>query len=293
MINPEWIRSMTRPLKRWVKSLIAKDLLPYELLEERLILVPSSKRRLLKLKNRFAGERCFIIGNGPSLNQTDLSKLVDEYSFGVNGIFYKNEEMGFKPTFYVVEDNNVMQDRHKEIDAFDCEYRFFPKNYRGYIKRYRDHTYFFNMNEGFYIPESPNHEKPRFSRDASRRVYCGQSVTIINLQLAYYLGFSEVYLVGMDFSYQIPDSVVREGHSTLLSTEADPNHFHPDYFGAGMRWNDPKLHNVAKSYQLAKLIYELDERRIFNATIGGHLEIFERRDYDSLFRQEGRADVAQ
>ena len=274
---------MTRPAKRLIKALIKRNLLPYELLEERLVLVPSSKRRLLKLRDRFAGERCFIIGNGPSLNNTDLSRLEGEYSFGVNSIFFKFEETGFKPTFYVVEDTNVMQDRHKEIDAFDCPYRFFPKNYRGYIKSHRDHTYFFNMNEGFYIPESPNHEKPRFSRDASRRVYCGQSVTIINLQLAYYLGFTEVYLIGMDFSYLIPNSAIREGHSTLLSTEDDVNHFHPDYFGTGMRWNDPKLDNVAKSYQFAKMIYELDGRHIYNATVGGKLEIFERRDYDSLF----------
>jgi len=271
-------------IKRYIKSLIQKDLLPYELLEERLILVPSSRRRLMQLRNRFQGERCFIIGNGPSLNHNDLGKLEGEYSFGVNSIFYKYYDQGFRPTFYVVEDTNVMEDRHEEIDAFDCEYRFFPKNYRKYIKSHRDKTYFFNMNEGFYIPESPNFEKPRFSRDASRRVYCGQSVTIINLQLAYYLGFSTVYLIGMDFTYKIPDSVIKEGHSTLLSTEDDVNHFHPDYFGAGKRWNDPKLHNVRKSYQLAKLIYEFDGRNVYNATVGGELDIFERRDYDSLFR---------
>ncbi|MEM7364093.1 MAG: 6-hydroxymethylpterin diphosphokinase MptE-like protein [Pseudomonadota bacterium] len=272
-----------RALYRQIKKLIVADWLPYELLEERLVLVPSSRRRLQRLRNRFAGERCFIIGNGPSLNEHDLSKLDGEYSFGVNSIFYKFYNGNFKPTFYVVEDGHVMTDRHREIDAFECDYRFFPKNYRRYIRSHRSKTYFFNMNEGFYIPESPHHEVVRFSTDASRRVYCGQSVTIINLQLAYYLGFSEVYLIGMDFSYAIPESVVKEGHSTLLSTEDDVNHFHPDYFGKGKRWNDPKLHNVKKSYELAKVHYELDGRVIYNATKGGELDVFDRRDYDTLF----------
>jgi len=32
-------------------------------------------RRLRQFHDRYEGERCFIIGNGPSLNNTDLSKL--------------------------------------------------------------------------------------------------------------------------------------------------------------------------------------------------------------------------
>ena len=54
-------------------------------------------------RNRYAGKRAFILGNGPSLNMLDLSKLAGEVTFGTNGIFYLFDRMGFKPTFYVVE----------------------------------------------------------------------------------------------------------------------------------------------------------------------------------------------
>ena len=138
------------------------------------------------------------------------------------------------------------------------------------------------MNRGFYASESPNFCVPRFSTNASQRMYCGQSVTIINLQLAYYLGFSEVYLIGMDFSYTIPDSAKVEG-DIITSTEDDPNHFHKDYFGKGKTWKDPKLERVLNNYQLAKAMYEADGRAIYNATAGGKLELFERRDFHDVF----------
>ena len=53
--------------------------------------------------------------------------------------------------------------------------------------------------------------------------------------------------------------------------------FHPDYFGKGKVWHDPKLYNVKKSYKLIKTIYELDNRKIYNSTIGGNLNIFPRK----------------
>jgi len=139
------------------------------------------------------------------------------------------------------------------------------------------------MDVGFYIEKSKHFEKSRFSKDCSKVVYCGQSVTFINLQLAYYLGFSEIYLIGMDFSYTIPDSAKLIKGAVIESTEDDVNHFHPDYFGKGKKWHDPKLHNVLQSYKLHKKIFEEDGRKIINATVGGKLEEFERIDFNSLF----------
>jgi GT2 family glycosyltransferase len=237
---------------------------------------------LAALYNKFQGKRCFIIGNGPSLNRHDLSLLEGEYSFGVNSFFYKTRETGFRPYFYVVEDSSVMKENVEEIRRFEAPYKFFPTNYRSLHPK-QENTLFFRMNRGFYEKSSPNYVVPRFSTDASRVLYCGQSVTYINLQLAYFMGFSEVYLIGMDFSYVIPASHKRTG-DVLLSDSDDPNHFHKDYFGKGKTWKDPKLDRVAMNYRLAKLIYESVGRRVCNATVGGSLEIFERADYESLFR---------
>ena len=210
----------------------------------------------------------------------DLKKLKNEYSFGVNGIFYKTDEMGFKPSFYVVEDRHVLDDNIDKIRSYDCEISFFPKTYR--FKLLGKKALFFNMNIGFYEEQSSNFKIPRFSTDVAKEVFCGQSVTMINLQLAYYMGFTEIYLIGMDFDYKIPDSAELDGNN-ILSTEDDENHFHPEYFGAGKSWHDPHLDRVLNSYKMMKLVFESSGRSIKNASDGGKLEVFERADFDDLF----------
>ncbi len=244
---------------------------------------PKEYRNILKsLKNKYEGKRCFIIGNGPSLNKCDLSLLENEFTFGVNGIFYKTDESGFRPTFYMVEDNHVVYDNIDRINSYKCQYKFFPANYKDIIIP-DENTIFIPADLGFYREFHPYYCVPRFSKDVSKEIFTGQSVTIMHLQLAYYLGFKEVYLIGMDFSYALPESTKVEG-CNYTSQEDDLNHFHPDYFGKGKKWHDPKLDRVLMNYENCKKEFEADNRKIYNATIGGQLEIFERKDYVSLFK---------
>ncbi|GAL22076.1 hypothetical protein JCM19235_2770 [Vibrio maritimus] len=268
-------------MKKKVKSVI-RSVLPQRFIDQKYRTRCSSSQKIKQLKNKFKGERCFILGNGPSLNKCDLSLLEGEYTFGVNGIYYKHQSEGFKPTFYVVEDRHVMSDNLVEINDFDCEYKFFPVDYKHLLSNHKN-CLFFNMDTGFYQKPSSYYSIPRFSMEADRVLYCGQSVTMINLQLAAYLGFDEVYLIGMDFSYDIPKSAVIED-TTITSTEDDPNHFHPDYFGAGKKWHDPQLDKVLLSYKMMDLIYKAQGKSIINATVGGKLELFERVDYYSIFQ---------
>lgn len=264
-----------------VKAYIIRNV-NYKILEEPGKIFGFDKNRLRNLKNIHNGERCFIIGNGPSLNKIDLDKLRSEFTFGVNSIFYKTVETGFFPTYFVVEDTHVMKDNVAEINAYKGPaLKFFPSLYKRYISN-RDRVLFFNMNRGFYEKKSPNHGVPRFSTDISEKIYCGQSVTMINLQIAFFMGFKEVYLIGMDFSYKIPNNAIVNGNS-ILSTDDDPNHFHPDYFGKGKSWHDPQLDRVLLNYRFMKLIYEANDRKIYNATVGGELEEFERVEINSLF----------
>ena len=69
---------------------------------------------------------------------------------------------------------------------------------------------------------------------------------------------------------------------TITSTDDDPNHFHPDYFGKGKKWHDPQLDQVRTCYEYAKNVFEEHGRRIYNASKGGKLEVFPRVEYDTL-----------
>jgi hypothetical protein len=238
-----------------------------------------NEKKILKLKNKHLGKRCFIIGNGPSLNSLDIKKLSSEITFGVNAIFLNYEKMGFYPTYYVVEDSWVLEDRYKEINQLKGpENKFFGCYAKKRISR-DDNNIFLNIRRDV----SRKNWAPRFSKNICREVCVGGSVTYVCMELAYYMGFSEVYLIGFDHNYIIPKSSEVQGVD-ILSNENDPNHFHPNYFGKGYHWHLPREDRMEIGYRKAKEIFELDGRNIFNATVGGKLEVFPRKNFEELFK---------
>lgn len=239
----------------------------------------NSVGKLKELGEKYNGNRCFIIGNGPSLNGLDLTLLKNEYTFGVNAIYINYEKMGFYSNFYAVEDFFVAEDRADEINNYKNSIKFFG-NYLKYCITSDDQTIFLN-----YIWKSGYVNFPHFSTNALEKVYFGGTVSYLCMQLAYYMGFSEVYLIGFDHNYVIPNDVkITNNSRDILSLEDnDVNHFNKEYFGKGKRWHDPKVDRMENAYKKAKYYFEQDQRKIYNATAGGKLEVFERVDFNSLF----------
>jgi hypothetical protein len=124
-----------------------------------------------------------------------------------------------------------------------------------------------------------------FSTNPSDFVYVVNTVTVAMLQLAVYLGFNPIYLIGCDTSYSVTNMVQYEnGDSDLLiSTDADPNHFDSSYFGKGKKWHEPHVERMIFHYEQAKRVCYEKGVKIFNATIGGNLEVFPRVNYSELF----------
>ena len=236
-----------------------------------------NERRLAAFRDKHRGERCFILGNGPSLNACDLTKLAGETTFGVNSIFLKTAEMGFVPTYYVVEDILVAEDRAKQIDAFKGPTKFFG-NYLSRFLADGPDVIWTNVRVDYR-----NYENfPHFSQDAVRQIWVGGTVSYVCLQLAYLMGFKDVYLVGFDHNYIVPADAKLDGNR-IETTSTDPNHFHPDYFGKGLRWHQPRTDRMEIAYERAREHFEAAGRRVWNATVGGRLETFDRVSYESLF----------
>jgi hypothetical protein len=233
--------------------------------------------QLMRLRNLHAGETVVVIGNGPSLNQIDMSLLRGVPTFGVNSIFLMGDRLVEPISYYVVEDTLVFKENLDDVKRYQAKTKLFPSLYKNEFspEEIGDNTIFFRMNQGFYGRNTGTLCHPRFSTNCVQRLFCGQSVTIINLQLAYWMGFSRVVLIGMDFSYVVPPDATVSG-SHILSNSDDHNHFHPDYFGKGKTWKDPKLDRVLINYRLANEMYRASGREIINATVGGHLEVFPR-----------------
>jgi hypothetical protein len=221
-------------------------------------------------KDIHAGEAAWIVGNGPSLNQMDLRFLDGRVNFCMNRIYLGIDKFGFTPKYYTVEDNFVAEDTPEEINALPyC--KFLPK----------DLNYCLGGGENVcWVDFRRRYETfPLFSPDAEERIYWGSTVTYLAIQLAYYMGCDPIYLIGVDFDYAVPDYATGP---EITSLEADPNHFHPDYFGPGKRWHHPRLDLVEKAYVEARRFIEGQGRRIYNAGVGGKLSIFERVNYQDV-----------
>jgi len=229
---------------------------------------------LLELENKYINKRIFIIGNGPSLKGTDLSKLRNEITIASNSIFLLFSETDFHPTFYTVEDRLVAEDRAEEINNLMGIIKVIPWDLKQYLKK-DENTVYTN-----FIRNYSNF--PQFSSKFSKKVYWGGTVTFLNLQLAYYLGCREVYLVGVDHDYKQPSPEDQKEGNVITSKTADLNHFHPDYFGPGYRWHDPQVERMKKAYIESKRFFESHGGIIYNATIGGKLEVFPRVDLSEI-----------
>lgn len=226
---------------------------------------------LRALRGRHAGRRCFVLGNGPSLKRTDVRRLRDEVTIGSNALFLLFDFMGFRPTFHTVEDTLVAEDRAPELNALRGTTKVFPLDVSYCLGRDDDTLYinFVREYRGF----------PRFSDSFDRVCYWGGTVTMLNLQLAYYLGCNPIYLIGFDHSYRVPANLASD---VIVSESDDVNHFHPGYFGKGYRWHDPMVERMESAYRVARAFLETRGVKVFNATAGGQLEVFERVSYDEI-----------
>lgn len=255
---------------------------------------------LLPFKNTHPNKRCFVMGNGPSLNQTDLSRLKGEQVFACNGAFLLFDRIDWRPQFYTCVDARVIQDRASEIVAMlqanPEMVAFFPREIRLHdgsgrvidtheiIPPARNRYYFNETGNAFSaLPHSA------FSLDANERLAQPYTVAITMLQLAAYMGFNPIYLIGCDTSYTVPESTKQEGrkvgeHGLLLTStqDDDPNHFHPGYFGKGHAWHNPQVDKMIEHHGYAKQVLDEAGITVMNATVGGQLEVYPRIDFNDV-----------
>ncbi len=237
----------------------------------------TSMHHLANFRNAYQGKRCFIIGNGPSLKQTDLSRLQGEYTFGMNRIYLLFPDLGFTTTFFLSVNDLVIEQCASDILALPI-----PK-----FLSWRSHNIIHTHlgNDG-HLPEIPplvflhtTYTGPRFANDARQRVWEGATVTYVALQLAYHMGFSQVILIGVDHNF----TTQGKPNTTVISQGDDPDHFAGNYFGKGFRWQLPDLVTSEQAYAMAQAAYTHAGREILDATVGGKLAVFPKVEYGSLF----------
>jgi hypothetical protein len=227
----------------------------------------ASVARFRSLKGREQGKRAFIIGNGPSLKQMDLSPLKDEVTFGLNRIYLLFPELGFTTSYYLAINKLVIEQCAAEIQAGVPGLKFVSYDARRWMPFSPEIVYLYSR------------DGPRFYTDLAKGIWQGATVTFTAMQVAHYLGIRQLILIGVDHNY----SAQGKPHATVISSGADPDHFDERYFGRGFRWQLPDLELSELAYRLAKEQFEKSGGEIVDATRGGKLDVFRKVDYESLF----------
>lgn len=111
-------------------------------------------------------------------------------------------------------------------------------------------------------------------------IWEGSTVTYAAMQVAHFLGFHEVILIGVDHNFETKGPANQE----VVTEDEDPNHFAPNYFGKGFRWQLPDLYRSEIAYRLARLAFEQNNREIVDATVGGKLDVFRKANYEELLQ---------
>lgn len=244
-----------------------------------------------KMRNRHFGERCFIVATGPSLKLEDIETLwsYDEITFSMNSIFKIFSKTNWRPTYYAIHDLNACEIYKKQgyslnFDDF-CIKESFLCDTQNYIKLKSKNP---KAKRTQIIAESQlNHLIPHkklkfaFSPNMLWGHYSATTVTIFAINIAQYMGFKEIYLLGVDCNYSGSKQHFEDKNDNIVDKKT-----------ANMCEDDQ-----TRGYKFIKKHMDKLGVKIYNATRGGSLEVFPRVDFDRLFddskSNEGRSRMKQ
>lgn len=223
-----------------------------------------SFKHLEEYRDVHKGKRCFIIATGPSLTLDDLNSVKSEYTFGVNALCMKFKDIGWKTTYFVISD----------VDAY---HKLQSVLHEEKIKFFGGHSEEIGDKNCISIPKDIhnnymcNNSKKVFWKNIEIAVGNGNTVVLNAIQIAAYMGFDEIYLLGTDCNYKQKDKKIYfVDHGIRNAVQ----------HSAGSRMID--------DYKAIKKFADKWGIKIFNATRGGMLEVFPRVNLDDVLKNHER-----
>ena len=237
-------------------------------------------KRIAQYEGKYAGRRCFFIGNGPSLRAEDLTALHEagEITFGFNRIYNIFDQTPWRPDFYISQDEKMLSGCAGVIDGLSFQEKFVPIQLNWWHGIDIADGAWFNM-------AGQREEDPLqflFSDDIAGCIYNSSTGMYTAAQIAAYMGFKEIYLIGVDHHFHISQN--NKGEIVV-----DPGV--KDYFSE--KYNEDKANLYIPNTEKSTLTYiamknHCDHRgiRVYNATRGGKLEVFPRVSFDEVIAKQ-------
>lgn len=227
-----------------------------------------------QFKNTHKGERCFIVGNGPSLKGSDLDLIKNERSFAMNRVSLIYDKTDWRPDYFVCPTgNSVRQDwainiKETVSTGIPCWFWDTPQNKIIY-KDFPNVIY--SKFRGHHESANPLKDPPIewFSYNPEQWLSKYGTSLIAAAQLAFYMGFVDIYMLGCDLGFGLKD-----------------HHFDPKYnLGGHMARN--KLDDTMTSAHVLIRKASLEcGINVYNATRGGYLEVYPRISLEEVLNNE-------
>lgn len=237
----------------------------------------SHGKQLAAYKNKYIGQRCFFIGNGPSLRAEDLTKLheVGEVTFAFNRIYNIFNQTPWRPTFYISQDEKMLAGCADIVCGLQAEAKFIPIQLEWWNDISVDEATYFNI-VGQQIDDP---QQFLFSDDISRCIYNSSTSMYTAAQIAAYMGFTEIYLIGVDHHFRISQN--NQGEIVVDNSVKD--YFTDKYNEDKDKLYVPNTERSTLTYVAMRKHCDARNIQVFNATRGGKMEVFPRVEFDTLF----------
>lgn len=222
---------------------------------------------VLRFKGVHTGERVVVAGNGPSLNKVDLKKI-NCPTFGVNGIFH---HPWWKPVYYCAESKKFCRANAGKVLRYKGPVKFIADRCRQFLTSKKPEKWHVRaLKRVAWVKVAPKTtDRPQFSTVCHKAVCHGMNVIYMCLQLAFYMGASQVVLIGLDFDYadgQIP-----------------ADHFYNNTLQEGNPMDTTHKDITLKYYRYAHQLLNSAKPRIINASPGTKLDVFPKVKFEDLF----------
>lgn len=259
---------------------------------KRYLTIPSKDRQIISrniiFKNCHKGARCFIIATGPSIKQQDLSPLRNEICIATSQFYLHPDYRLISPHYYCVAgfcENHIESFWDTWMDALDTQASPKTKFFFSLLDKTRcTRNNRFNNREIFFLENSDCISSLRkMGIDLTHPVPTPYSVPVMALEIALYMGFSEIYLIGCDHDWILHMYESRhfydENQSLMHKYKID------EWCNDSFLMQSRQDVNLWEQYEYIKKIADKQQCKIYNATNGGLLDVFPRKQFESLFRQ--------
>jgi len=245
--------------------------------------------RISEFYNLHKDKRIFMLANGPSLKNVDLSILKNEIIIGCNGIYKLTDKYNLEIDYFFCEDEVQLELRANDLKKIKAKYKFSAIYNAHLVKDFKNWIF-------YYVPRclGEKHNKyywnelyPQFSKDFASIVHQGNTITFMMLQFAFFLGVKEVYILGLDYNYGKLNKFFKPGNIKI--TKENYNlvkecHFDENYYKIGDHMGVPNLEDQKKAFQIADKVFNENGKKIINLNEKSGLDIFEKKSIDELVK---------